>query len=230
MDFAGIQSPSSAFVAGLVTSLHCAGMCGPLACWLNPTRPGEDATTTYTVYQSSRLFSYSAVGALAGTIGAAPLAWLEGSWVRFLPWALVVFFLAVALRLDRRLRKPLFATRWSFKVQTWSRNKPRWVAAAALGTATPLLPCGPLYFVIALAALSGSAVRGIEFMLAFGLGTLPLLWLVQSQFGWARRKLSPVWISRIQVSVAVIAALVISWRLRGTLGFNGPTSSQWVCF
>ena len=67
-------------------------------------------------------------------------------------------------------------------------------------------------------------------MVAFGLGTLPLLWLVQSQFGWLRTKLSPVWLSRIQVGFAVAAALVISWRLRSTLGLPGPTASNWACF
>ena len=30
MEFAAVNSPAAAFVAGLVTSLHCAGMCGPL--------------------------------------------------------------------------------------------------------------------------------------------------------------------------------------------------------
>ena len=34
MELAGINSPATALVAGVVTSLHCAGMCGPLACGL----------------------------------------------------------------------------------------------------------------------------------------------------------------------------------------------------
>lgn len=38
MEFAAVNSPAAAFVAGLVTSLHCAGMCGPLACGLMPVR------------------------------------------------------------------------------------------------------------------------------------------------------------------------------------------------
>jgi sulfite exporter TauE/SafE len=63
--------------------------------------------------------------------------------------------------------------------------------AAALGFATPLLPCGPLYFILAAALLAGSALRGAEFMLAFGLGTVPLLWLAQSQFHRLQARLSP---------------------------------------
>lgn len=229
MEFASIQSPAAAFVAGLVTSLHCAGMCGPLACWLTPARSDEDATSLRATYQGSRLVSYAALGAVAGAAGSIPLAWAGTEALRYAPWALVVFFLAVALRLDKRLRKPAFAVRALLALQTWARRRSRFTLAAVLGGATPLLPCGPLYFVVALAALSGSAVRGAEFMLAFGLGTLPLLWLVQAQFGWFQARLSPVWVSRLQVAFALAAALVITWRLRSTLGFAGPGPTQWLC-
>jgi sulfite exporter TauE/SafE len=98
-----------------------------------------------------------------------------------------------------------------------------------LGSATPLLPCGPLYFLVTIAALSGSAARGMEFMLAFGCGTLPLLWLAQANFGWLRRRVSPVWISRAQTALALAAAVIIAWRLRTTLGLPGTDSSQLPC-
>ncbi|MCX6932779.1 MAG: sulfite exporter TauE/SafE family protein, partial [Verrucomicrobia bacterium] len=103
-------------------------------------------------------------------------------------------------------------------------------AAAALGFATPLLPCGPLYFLIALATLSGSALRGVEFMLAFGLGTVPLLWLAQSQFQWVRTKLSPLRLARTRVALALTTAAVVGWRLRSTLGFEGPDPASFICF
>ncbi|PTY07322.1 sulfite exporter TauE/SafE family protein [Opitutaceae bacterium EW11] len=230
MEFASVQSPAAAFVAGLVTSLHCAGMCGPLACWLSPSRSDEDATTLRATYQSARLLSYGAMGAVAGAAGSIPLAWAGTEVFRYAPWALVLFFVAVALRIDKRLRKPAFAVRTLMRIQTWVRGRSRMTVAAVLGGATPLVPCGPLYFIVALAALSGSAVRGIEFMLAFGLGTLPLLWLVQAQFGWVQSRLSPIWIARLQAGFALIAALVISWRLRSTLGFAGPSPTEWICF
>ena len=229
MDLSGIDSPSAAFVAGLVTSLHCAGMCGPLACWLTPTKPGEDAATVYTVYHGARIFGYGVLGAVAGAVGQGPLALLGDGALRYAPWALVLFFVAVALRWDKKLPRSGFLTgRW-LKVQEWLRGRSRLSTAAVLGTATPLMPCGPLYFVAALAALSGSALRGAEFMLAFGLGTLPLLWAVQANFGWVRVRLSPAWMTRLQVTLALAAALVISWRLRGTLGFTGVTEAANSC-
>lgn len=231
MEFAAVNSPAAAFVAGLVTSLHCAGMCGPLACSLMPVRGDRaDAQTVSTVYHVSRLTSYTLLGALAGGVGRLPLTWISHSALRWLPWVTVVFFVALALRWDRHIPKFAFLGRFTLRLQGWLRGRSRTEAAAALGFATPLLPCGPLYFLIALATLSGSALRGVEFMLAFGLGTVPLLWLAQTQFHWVRSKLSPLWLGRTRMALALTTAVVVSWRLRGTLGFAGPDSASLICF
>ncbi len=231
MELAAVNSPAAAFIAGLVTSLHCAGMCGPLACSLMPVRGDRsDAQTVSTVYHLTRLAGYATLGALAGGIGRAPLLWLSQSALRWLPWVLVIFFVALALRWDRYLPKLALLTRFTWRLQSWTRRRSRVQAAAALGFATPLLPCGPLYFIASLALLSGSVVRGVEFMLAFGLGTVPLLWLAQSQFHWVRQKLSPLWLSRTRVALALTTAAIIGWRLRATLGFAGPDPLNFVCF
>ena len=66
-------------------------------------------------------------------------------------------------------------------------------------------------------------------MLAFGLGTVPLLWLAQSQFHWVRQKLSPLWLGRVRVALALATAAVLGWRLRATLGFAGPDPSTFIC-
>jgi sulfite exporter TauE/SafE len=231
MELAAINSPAAAFIAGLVTSLHCVGMCGPLSCALMPVRGDRsDASTVSTVYHVSRLAGYAVLGGCAGAFGRAPLMWLSDSVLRWLPWVLVLFFVGLALRWDRHLPKLLILGRLNWKLQAWMRGRSRVHAAAAMGLATPLLPCGPLYFLVSLALLSGSAVRGVEVMLAFGLGTVPLLWLAQSQFHWVRGRLSPLWLGRLRVTFALAAAAVISWRLRATLGFPGPDPMNFVCF
>ncbi|MEO5960238.1 MAG: sulfite exporter TauE/SafE family protein [Opitutaceae bacterium] len=231
MEFAAINSPAAAFVAGLVTSLHCAGMCGPLACSLMPVRGDKaDAQTVSTAYHVARLTSYAVLGALAGGVGRAPLMWISQSALRWLPWVLVLFFVALALRWDRYIPKLAALGRLTWQLQAWMRGRSRVQAATALGFATPLLPCGPLYFLLALALLSGSALRGVEFMLAFGLGTVPLLWLAQTQFHWVRQKLSPLWLGRMRMTLALSTAVVIGWRLRATLGFAGPDPMNFVCF
>ncbi len=230
MELASVNSPATAFVAGLITSLHCAGMCGPLACALMPVRGDRsDPSTVSTVYHVTRLAGYAVLGAVAGGLGRQPLTWVTGSALRWLPWVLVFYFLAMALRWDRYLPKPAILGRFSVRLMSWIRGRSRVQAAAALGVATPLLPCGPLYFLLALALLSGSALKGVEFMLAFGLGTVPLLWLAQSQVRWISSRLSPQWLGRIRLVLALATAIIISWRLRASLGFAGPDPANFIC-
>ncbi|MFM8338160.1 MAG: sulfite exporter TauE/SafE family protein [Opitutaceae bacterium] len=230
MELAGINSPAAALVAGLVTSLHCAGMCGPLACGLMPVR-GErvDGGTVATVYHLSRLAGYTALGALAGGLGRLPFSFVPGPVLRWLPWLGVLLFLGLALRWDRHLPKPALLARLSWRLRPAGAGRSPLAGAALLGLFTPLLPCGPLYFLVALALLAGSALRGAEFMLAFGLGTVPLLWLAQAQFQRVRRRLPYVWLDRTRVALALVAAVTIGWRLRATLGFPGPDPFSLVC-
>ena len=230
MNLPPINTPTAALLAGLVTSLHCAGMCGPLACVLMPVRGDRaDAHTVSTVYHLTRLTSYTLLGALVGGLGRLPLSLLSQPVLRWLPWLMVLFFVGLAFQWDRYLPKLAVLGRWWPRLHAWLRGRSRVETAAALGFATPLLPCGPLYFILAAALLTGSALRGAEFMLAFGLGTVPLLWLAQSRFHWVQAKLSPAWLGRMRVTLALAAALVIGWRLRATLGFAGPAVDNFIC-
>ena len=230
MDLASINTPATAFVAGLVTSLHCAGMCGPLACMLTPARDdGADPQTVATVYHLARMCGYAALGGIAGAAGQAPLALLGGIPAQVIPWVLVAFFVMVGFRLEKRLPRLAFFTRMQWRLQEMVRGRSRLRVAAMMGAATPILPCGPLYFLVALAALSGSALRGVEFMLAFGLGTVPLLWLVQSNYGLVRARLSPLWLARFQAGLALVVAVLLTWRLRSSLGFAGPALDNFCC-
>jgi len=230
-ELAAITGPGTALVAGLITSLHCAGMCGPLACALMPVRAADaDPHTVSTVYHLCRLSAYTVLGALAGGLGRWPLTLLGSDALRWLPWLLVLFFLAVAVRFDQRLpRLPLLGRAYG-AVAARLRGGSRVRSAALLGFATPLLPCGPLYFLVSLALLAGSAARGAETLLAFGLGTVPLLWLAQVNFHLIRVRLGPVWLARLQTTLALMVAAVLVWRLRGTLGLGGPGVNDFVCF
>lgn len=224
-----VDGAGTAFVAGLVTSLHCAAMCGPIALLLAP-RAG-DATSFLTVtaiYHGARLFAITLGGILAGALGLLALDWTqlyESSLAHYLPWLLVVFFLLLALRIDRLLpASPWMGGLWGRLTRRFFKL-PRPVAGAAAGLFTPFLPCGPLYLVFGLALMSQSPVRGAEFLLAFGLGTLPLLWLAQQQFHFWQRRLSPRKIDWIQRAVALLAALVIALRL----AFFDATSGGLFC-
>ncbi len=217
-----IHTTVGALVAGLVTSVHCACMCGPIACGLSamPSSESQRMAAT-TAYHASRLASYSTIGAICGAIGSQPLKWVFATPLVVLPWILVVLFLVFAFGLEKKLPRPVallkFGARWRFKTARLTPVR----AGVALGLVTPLLPCGPLYLLFGAALLSGSGWHGAEFALAFGLGTVPLLWLAQGQLHRLRRKLSPMAMVRIQRGLALVAALVMVWRLHGTLpGFQ----------
>ncbi|HSP43150.1 MAG TPA: sulfite exporter TauE/SafE family protein, partial [Luteolibacter sp.] len=101
--------------------------------------------------------------------------------------------------------------------------------ATAMGLLTPLLPCGPLYLVFGAALLAGSAAKGAEFTLAFGLGTVPLLWLAQHSFHRIRARLTPRAMSRLRRGLAFATALMLMWRLHGTIPaqyFGGKTAEK----
>jgi sulfite exporter TauE/SafE len=217
IDTSTITGAGPAFLAGMVTSLHCAGMCGPLACYLAP-KPGSGSsfTTVAALYQAGRLLSYTMIGAFAGGLGMVALGWVDiyqHSLSRFLPWALVLFFLFVALRVDKFLPKPTLIGKWFARVQGRIQKMPRPLAGLLTGIFTPLLPCGPLYAVFGLALVTQSPLRGAEFLLLFGLGTLPLLWAVQAAFSRWQARISPVAISRIQRGLAFVVAIILGLRL-----------------
>ena len=136
----------------------------------------------------------------------------------------------MAIRFDQRLPRVRWLGRAYSGLAARLRGRSRVRSAFALGCATPLLPCGPLYFLVSLALMSGSALHGAETLLAFGLGTIPLLWLAQTNYQWVRLRLGPVWLARPQTTLALLVAAVLVWRLRGTLGLGGPAVDNFVCF
>ena len=217
-----------AFIAGLVTGVHCAGMCGLLTCGLGiANRP--DYTAALTGYHSGRMVSYTIFGALAGALGYLPVTHFIGKSVYLVPWFLVVFLVLIALRVDRYLPAIPLVSRFFGRLRRRFDGGSAARKGIVMGLASPLLPCGPLYAMLGMGLLSGSPVRGAELMLTFSLGTIPLLWLMQSGASLWQRRVSPAAIQRIQRAVALIAALALAWRFRGVLPFSraGRAAARW---
>jgi len=204
-----IAGPFAALVAGLVTSLHCAGMCGPLACAVCLKSNGAGSLPAAAAYHGFRIISYGVVGLLAGLIGRAVADVLLGGTGRWLTWAFVVFFVFVATGLDKRIRFPL-AGNWMAKCLGGRDATP--VRAAMLGALTPLIPCGPFYLIVAAAALSGSAVSGAWVMLAFAAGTVPLIFALQSQYFRIGARFSPGLLDRLRRALAVVSIGLLVYR------------------
>ena len=190
---AEIATPLAALAAGLATSLHCSAMCGPLVCALK-VRPLE--------YHASRLVSYAAAGALCGAVGQSVAAALQGSTARLVPWTFAVVLIVLGFGLEKRLPQPRFVAALLFRARL---NR-------TLGWLTPLLPCGPLWLMLGVAAITGSWWSGALHMACFSLGTIPLPLLLQSQAVRIQGAISPRAASWAQRALALVSAGVLVWR------------------
>jgi sulfite exporter TauE/SafE len=212
------MTTAAALAAGLATSLHCVGMCGPIACGLGTLAKSEgERLAAASLYHGARLFSYGVTGAVCGALGQQPLRWFFDSPAVLLPWMMVLVLLVMALGLDRKIPRPAFLARLAARVRFRNGGLSARGGAAAMGLLTPFLPCGPLYLVFGAALLAGSAAKGAEFTVAFGLGTVPLLWLAQHQFHRIRALLTPKAMGRLRRGLALVAALMLGWRLHDTI-------------
>jgi sulfite exporter TauE/SafE len=212
---------AGAFLTGLATSLHCAGMCGPLACGVGTLAKSEsERLAAASVYHAGRLAAYATIGAICGAMGREPLGWFFDSPAVLLPWALVVALLLLATGLEKKIPRPAFLTRLTARLRFKAQRMPAVAGAWMTGLLTPFLPCGPLYAVFLALLAAGSAARGAEVALAFGVGTVPLLWVAQLGFHRLRGKLRPAGLAKVQRGLALVTALVLAWRLHDTLPFG----------
>lgn len=209
-----INSPAIAFLAGALTSIHCVGMCGPIACSLTALKKSENSRIgAATAYHGGRLISYTSIGAMLGAIGAKPLQYFHHSSISFLPWILVGIFIAIAFGLEKKIPRPAFLKRWTARLRLKALTISATRGGFIMGLATPLLPCAPLYIFFAACLITGTAIQGAEFALAFAIGTVPLLWASQLGMQQLQLRLSPKWIKGIQRTLALLAAFFIAKRL-----------------
>ncbi len=208
---AEITGLTAAVAAGVITSLHCAGMCGPLACTVCLKPCGRGSHTAAAGYHLARTASYGLVGLGAGLIGRPLADLLDAGGTRTMAWIFVLFFLAIATGLDKRLRLPLPASPAARLLAPAGKHGPL-AASATLGFFTPLLPCAPLYLVVAAAALSGSALTGAGIMLAFAAGTIPLLWLLQTQLFRLGQRINPAAMDWTRRGLALVGVVLLLMR------------------
>ena len=185
--------PDSGFIAvfliGLLGGVHCAGMCGGIVSALSLQMPGKTgsgpAWTIHLVYNLGRITSYAIAGALMGALGSLGLLLNNALPVQLTLYvAANLMMIALGLYLTGITRALAFVERAGHSL--WRRIQPatrRFLPVRGLTQAFPLgllwgwLPCGLVYSVLAMALLTGSALRGAATLLAFGLGTLPNLML-----------------------------------------------------
>ena len=168
------------FLAGLVGGGHCAAMCGGIVGALSAQSRAGFAL--HLAYNTGRIGSYAAAGAMAGSLGGLLLLGeLLSLRIALYVVANVLLVLiglylaggpALITRLDALGRRP-----WRHISRLTRSVLPADTLPRALGAGAiwGWLPCGLTYSVLAIALVSGSGFRGAGLMAAFGLGTLPNL-------------------------------------------------------
>lgn len=168
----------AALATGLVGSLHCPLMCGPLAV-AGCARGGRVVPRSVVAYFAGRLLSYSVVGAACGALGEHALCLLPVATVQLVAMLLVGAFAAwqgVKILWPRRPRPLAIRRPPGVVARLWSRVQAVWPRRGGpLGLATGFLPCGMLVPVWMLAATSGDGLSGAGVMMVFWAATTPAL-------------------------------------------------------
>jgi sulfite exporter TauE/SafE len=176
----------TAFLVGLFGSIHCIGMCGPIAIALPvPDSSNISFFAGRILYNIGRVVSYAILGLIFGLLGGRII--LAGAQ-QFVSIALGVIII-IAILFPQKYKNYFIqhpAVQWIvvpikfnigilFKKGTFS-------AMFLIGVLNGFLPCGFVYIGLAGAIASGDAISGAALMILFGLGTVPAMFAA-SVFG-----------------------------------------------
>ena len=209
----------SALILGLLGGGHCLGMCGGLMGALTLAIPAEQRARRFRLllaYNLGRILSYTTAGVLIGLAGWA---------VASSPAALVLRVIAALLLIAMGL---YLAGWWSGLTRIEGLGRHLWrhlqpiasrlmpvsslPRALLLGAIWGWLPCGLVYSTLLWAASQGSALDSGLLMLAFGLGTWPVLLAT----GLAAERLTALLRQRgIRIAGGLLVILFGLWTLPG---------------
>lgn len=205
------------FIAGILTSIHCVGMCGGIMLSQtvgNVSTNKLEAMKPSLLYNAGRVISYTILGAIIGAVGSVfSLSFKSKATVQIIAG---MFMIMMGLNMSgfslfRKFQIKLPKTFCKFK------NKSR--SPFIVGLLNGFMPCGPLQTMQIFALGTGSPVKGALSMLVFSLGTVPLM----LTFGVLSGILSKGYTKRIlKLSGVMIIVLGIIMGNRGLsiLGFN----------
>lgn len=165
----------AAFLLGLMTSPHCLGMCGGIL--LGNCAQNRFPALASLAYNGGRILSYTAIGGIFGALGTVTAYSMSVKSMVFTMVGLVVVLIGLNLWGLLPGLGALIASQPSFCQLPTQTQKCFAGRPLLIGLLTGLMPCASLYAMWLHAVSGGSAVYGAESMLAFALGTAPLLFL-----------------------------------------------------
>lgn len=216
----------SGFLIGLAGSMHCAGMCGPIALAL----PSSEHTTRShylfgrLAYQFGRIMTYAVLGAIVGLgTGAVALAGYERI-ISIVAGSMMVIAATMQLLWHRSIvpNGPILRLTAPVRSTLGQLLKRRSIGAMfGLGAVNGLLPCGLVLAAIFGSAATTSPVDGAIFMSFFGLGTLPVMSVLSMGGGWLTSKLK----GRYRLAMPLIALMLGSVIVLRGMGLGIPLIS-----
>lgn len=220
----------AAFAMGLLSSLHCIGMCGSIIGTLTYSLKPElrnDKQRLFAMvlnYNLGRVLSYTCAGVLVGVLEAflsQPFA--QGQAHRFLQILSALVMAGAGLYLGGWF--PRFAYIEKIGARFWKLIEPLGrrlipvetrAQAFLFGMVWGWLPCGLIYTALALAITTGNIMHSAMTMLAFGLGTLPAVMGIGIMTSLLAR------LSKIQQFKHLVAALFILFALVAAFPWLNP--------
>ena len=212
----------SAFIFGLISSLHCIGMCGPIAMMLPVERnnPSKKVTQIFT-YPLGRLSAYGTIGFIFGLLGKGFfMAGIQQQLSIFIGVAMICIVLIPEKVVAKyNFSKPVFKLISKIKTTLGSQFKNKsYKSLFTIGLLNGFLPCGMVYVALFGAIAMQSPTLGVLYMVLFGLGTVPMM----SSVVYLNSFLSVPIRNKIQKAIPYVAICIgILFILRG-LGLGIP--------
>lgn len=216
----------TALIMGLAGSLHCVGMCGPLALSIPMQQNGgSSGWKTALLYNAGRITMYALLGAVIGALGR--VVWLAGLQAYLgLTLGIVLLLLAFgSFQIEYKMNNWSLSRKWYGWVTAQLGRllrRPGLQTYLMVGALNGLLPCGLVYLAVAGAVTAPSWWQSIAYMAFFGLGTLPLMaaTLLGGQF------ITSKWRSRLRRVTPLALLLMAGLLLYRSIFFALPSTLQ----
>lgn len=213
-----------AFFTGFFGSVHCLGMCGPLA-FAVPSRYSNwwMVLLDKMLYQLGRILSYCLLGVLVGLVGRQ--LWMSGLQ-QFISVVSGILILAAGASRIFKIKTPgVSPGGFGFFHKVFSYALKHKANHLITGMLNGFLPCGFVYLALAGAVTAGDTVDAVRYMALFGIGTLPLMLVATFGFGL----IGPLFRRRINQAVPYFMVCLGVWFiLRGAsldLPYLSPKSA-----
>jgi sulfite exporter TauE/SafE len=212
----------SALILGLLGSLHCVGMCGPIAFMLPVDRSNSfKKVSQIGIYHFGRLLAYSIIGLVFGLVGKSLYIFGIQQQLSIIIGILMIVIVILPHKTIGKynLSKPLYKVISKVKSGLGKALKKKTADTfLTIGFLNGFLPCGLVYMAVFGAIATGSLVEGSLYMVLFGLGTIPLMTSAIYLGKFLNSTLKQRIQKAIPVFIVIIGALFI---LRG-LGLGIP--------